>query len=155
MWQLGRQHDWEVVHVVHEFGDQPKPGSSEFVYSLLPCLSLLTYMDRSRHCPLAHELWTCARSSGLVLHLICLSHQSLFYTLGEVYCTLIGHLRRKDRRAIRNRGERFPGSTRAQFVEDLAFPSDHPHSRCHWHSRSLGNLHIQGHGPSSIHLSTQ
>jgi hypothetical protein len=153
-WQLKRRHDWEEVkHVVHEVGDQPKPGSTMLVHFLLG-LSLPTDVDRSRHSSLAQaELSTCARAPGLVPRSIYLSHQFLFYTLGEDYHALI----RRHRLAISGakidvrkevEASAFTGSTGAQFVEDLAFPSDQPHAR----SRSLsrGHHHMHAHGPSSF-----
>ena len=149
-WQLKRRHDWgEVKRVVDEVGDQPKPGSPKFVLSrLVSCL--LADVNRSRHSPLAHaELSTCARSPGLVPRSIYLSHQFLFYTLGEDYHALI----RRHRLAISGakidvrkevEASAFAGPTGAQFVEDLAFPSDHPHARSH------SSSHMHAHGPSSF-----
>ncbi|KAG8218093.1 hypothetical protein J3R82DRAFT_3608 [Butyriboletus roseoflavus] len=126
-WQLKRRHDWgEVKRVVHEIGDQPKPGLSN---------------------PLAHaELSTCARTPGLVPRSIYLSHQFLFYTLGEDYHALV----RRHRLAISGakidvrkevEASAFAGSSEAHFVEDMAFPSDHPHARSHSHSRSRSHSH--------------
>ncbi|KAF8432219.1 hypothetical protein L210DRAFT_3650516 [Boletus edulis BED1] len=114
-WQLKRRHDWgEVKRVVHRVGDQPK---------LRPSNSL------------AHaESSTCARSPGLVPRSIYISHQFLFYTLGEDYHALI----RRHRLAISGakidvrkevEASAFTGSSGADFVEDLAFPSDQVHSR--------------------------
>ncbi|KAF8125490.1 hypothetical protein EV363DRAFT_1225882 [Boletus edulis] len=129
-WQLKRRHDWgEVKRVVHRVGDQPR---------LRPSNSL------------AHaELSTCARSPGLVPRSIYISHQFLFYTLGEDYHALI----RRHRVAISGvkidvrkevEASAFTGSSGADFVEDLAFPSDQVHSRSHSHS------HMHAHGPSSF-----
>ncbi|KAH0839378.1 hypothetical protein J3R83DRAFT_75 [Lanmaoa asiatica] len=136
-WQLKRRYDWrEVKRVVHEVGDQPKPGSSN---------------------SLAHaELSTCARAPGLVPRSIYLSHQFLFYTLGEDYHALI----RRHRLAISGakidvrkevEASAFAGSSEAQFVEDLTFPSDHPHARSHPHSHthSHAHLHLHTHGGAS------
>ncbi|KAF8125481.1 hypothetical protein EV363DRAFT_1175971 [Boletus edulis] len=129
-WQLKRRHDWgEVKRVVHRVGDQPK---------LRPSNSL------------AHvELSTCARSPGLVPRSIYISHQFLFYTLGEDYHALI----RRHRVAISGakidvrkevEASAFTGSSGADFVEDLAFPSDQVHSRSRSHS------HMHAHGPLSF-----
>ncbi|KAF8136753.1 hypothetical protein EV363DRAFT_1320416, partial [Boletus edulis] len=133
-WQLKRRHDWgEVKRVVYRVGDQPKLQQSKFVFSL-----------SSPHA----ELSTCARSPGLVPHSIYISHQFLFYTLGEDYHALI----RRYRVAISGAkidvrkevgASAFTGSSGAHFVEDLAFPSDQVHSRSHSHS------HMHAHGPSS------
>lgn len=111
-------------------------------------------MDRPRYSSLAQaELSTCARSPGLVPRSIYLSHQFLFYTLGEDYHALI----RRHRLAISGakidvrkevEASAFAGSSGAHFVEDLAFPSDLPHARSHSHSR--GQLRTHANGPSSF-----
>ena len=103
---------------------------------------------------LAHaELSTCARSPGLVPRSIYLSHQFLFYTLGEDYHALI----RRHRLAISGakidvrkevEASAFTGSSATHFVEDMAFPSDHPHARSHSHSGS--HPHSHGHVASSF-----
>lgn len=155
-WQLKRRHDWgEVKRVVHEVGDQLKPRFSKFVSSHF-ILHRLVDADRSRRSSLAHaELSTCARAPGLVPRSIYLSHQFLFYTLGEDYHALI----RRHRLAISGakidvrkevEASAFAGSSGTYFVEDLAFPSDHAHARSHSHSHSHAHPHLHAHGASSF-----
>lgn len=94
---------------------------------------------------LAHaELSTSTRSPGLVPRSVYLSHQFLFYTLGEDYHALI----RRHRLAILGakidvrkevEASAFVGSSAAHFVEDMAFSSDQPHARSHSHSGSHGH----------------
>jgi len=91
---------------------------------------------------LAHaELSTCPRSPDLVPRSIYLSHQFLFYTLGEDYHALI----RRHRLAISGakvdvrkevEASAFSGSRAAQFVEDMTFGSDHAHVGSHGHVAS-------------------
>ncbi|KAI9464881.1 hypothetical protein HD554DRAFT_2026168 [Boletus coccyginus] len=137
-WQLKRRHDWgEVKYVVHQRWGSAKAWNVQVRY----------------FSSLAHaELSTCARTPGLVPRSIYLSHQFLFYTLGEDYHALI----RRHRLAISGakidvrkevEASAFAVSTEAHFVEDLAFSSDHPHARSHPHSHGH---HMHAHGPSSF-----
>ncbi|KIJ59762.1 hypothetical protein HYDPIDRAFT_177705 [Hydnomerulius pinastri MD-312] len=69
-WQLKRRHDWgEVKHVVSEANDSGRTAVAN---------------------SLAHaELSTCSRAPEIVPRSIYLSHQFLFYSLGEDYHALI------------------------------------------------------------------
>ncbi|KAH7888262.1 hypothetical protein F5I97DRAFT_1926687 [Phlebopus sp. FC_14] len=102
-WQLNRRHDWgEVKHVVRETNDCAKP----------------TLVNSLAHA----ELSTCSKSRDLVPRSIYLSHQFLFYTLGEDYHALIRrhHLHMTgDKIEVRKEVE---ASAYASILSDDAFP---------------------------------